>query len=67
MFNIHQQVNNFYATLIVARDGSLNYLNIRQSRGLTGSGTPPAKIDGWKTPIAAVSPSHPGTGPEHAV
>lgn len=44
-------------------------MNIRQSRGLTGSGTPPAKIDGLKTPIAAAAAatlSHPATGPEHA-
>lgn len=39
-------MNNFYATLIVGRDGSLNYPNIRQSRGLAGSGMPPAK-DWW--------------------
>lgn len=33
VFNIHQQVNNFYATPIVGWDGSLNYGNIRQSGG----------------------------------
>lgn len=67
VFNIHQQVNNFYATPIVGRDGSLNYGNIRQSGGLAGSTTLPAEIDGWKTPRCWVSASCPDTGPEHAV
>lgn len=33
VFNIHQQVNNFYATPIVGWDGSLNYGNIRHNGG----------------------------------
>jgi len=56
VFNIHQQVNHCYATLIVGRDGELNDVNIRQSGGLPGSGTPPAQIDGLKTAMAARSP-----------
>lgn len=46
VFNIHQQVDNFYATPIVGWDGSLNYGNIRQS-GRAGSLRDAASWDWW--------------------